>query len=72
MTGSGQNDFKACLRDELAELDGRIGKLADFIGSRALSALPQVEQRRLRLQLGHMHSYRYVLAHRARAQGVEQ
>ena len=53
--------------DEREELDGKIGKLCDFIGSSKIyKALPEPEQSRLTVQLHYMQGYSHILHERIR------
>lgn len=53
---------------ERDELDQKIGKLCDFIGSSKIyKSLPEPEQSRLQVQLHYMQGYSHILHERIKA-----
>lgn len=56
--------FQQRVVEELAELNGRLGRLRVFIGSAAFEALDQPDRLDLMEQLYHMHMLSQILARR--------
>lgn len=54
------------METEQAELDERIEKLRDFIGTETFNALPLIDRELLNMQLSAMHTYAAVLGARLR------
>lgn len=61
-------DFKSRMFDEFSELQMRLEKLKEFILTDKFDALPEIERKDLKAQLGHMQSYHDVLSHRVSRQ----
>lgn len=62
------NDFRARMIEEYTELQMRLEKLKEFIMTDKFDALPEIERKDLKVQLGHMQGYHDVLSHRVSRQ----
>ena len=58
------NDFRSRLLEEYSELQIRLEKLKEFILSPEFDALPEIDRKDLKAQMGHMQGYHDVLSHR--------
>jgi hypothetical protein len=62
------SDFRSRMLEEYSELQTRLEKLKEFILTDKFDALPEIERKDLKAQLGHMQGYHDVLSHRVSRQ----